>query len=613
MTLKLSRLQERIPSTSSLGFRHFVFLLSIAFGISACGNESPLPQEGRPPGKLNIVFVLSDALRAANMPMYGYPRNTTPSLQKIARSGIFDNHLANAPSTIISVSQLFSGRLMSPILLGAQHRVVMTKAIPEDLLLLPEVLKENGYRTAIVTAHSWFNTQARILEHFDIQKTPAPKSKAPYPEFEQLLPDIRQFITEASDRDEPFFLYIHAMDTHSPFRFHQGFDQYRNAEDWPPDYNVYDSEIAYSDHWIQQIHNALQESGALSRTIFVFTSDHGEEFNEIGPGWPNRTHGYSARRALHHIPLIICLPGEPNPGRSYPGRTQHLDLAPTLARLAVPDIDLDAYQFDGRDLSSELYGGASAKAIEETISRGSRFWGFYQQNREIHYDHWKEKFLAYDIQTDRFNYPRPVLGKEPRPRAEQENAMRSVFQRSKEEFEQLPHNQDLLGRVNLNVSPFIVSASTVGIPTYAEDEDDGQWHLRPWTSLSAGPTEKPGTITMAVPWAAERFRVWVRLDEKAIQKGYRNGFLVKISGKEERLISIEQAGMERGALVDLGEHDLDGQFEVSISKPEGGVAISGFTLVYLGEELPRNPQPTTGTSMSDCGLSATWNSATATC
>ena len=566
--------------------RHFVLALSISISICACGGESPSPGEGRPPGRLNIVFVLSDALRAANMPMYGYPRNTTPNLQEIARSGIiFDDHLSNAPNTILSVSQIFSSRLMTPILLGAQHRVVLTKAIPDDLMLLPQVLRELGYRTAIVAAHSWFNRHARILQHFEVQRTPDPESKAPYPKFEEMLPAIREIIAEASDNGQALFLYIHAMDTHAPFHFHPGFDRYRDVKDWPAKYNVYDSEIMYVDHCTQQVYAALEENGILDRTIFVFTSDHGEEFNEMGAGWPNRTHGYSARRALHHVPLIIRLPGDPNPGRRYAGRTQHLDLAPTLARLAVPEVDLRKYRIDGRDLSDELYGGPSkTEEIETSTSRGMRYWGFYRKHQEAHYDSWRDEIRFYEIQSDRFNYPRPIPIEGPSPFAEHEGEMRREYQRRIDEFWRLPPNEDLLGDLDLNVSPFIVAPLSGGAPTYSESEDDGQWHLRPWTLLSAGPSEKPGPITMAMPWAAGRYRVWVRLNEVSIAKGYRNGFRLEVSGKQNRVVRVEEAGGERGLLVDLGEHEFVDRFEVSIDEPRGGVAISGFKFEYLGEK-----------------------------
>jgi arylsulfatase A-like enzyme len=463
----------------------------------------------------------------------------------------------------------------------------MTKAVPNDMMLLPQVLGEAGYRTAIVTAHSWFNPRARILRHFEVQQTPDSESRDPYPQFEELLPAVREIIAEASDRDQPFFLYIHAMDSHAPFFFHPGFDQYRDAKDWPAEYNVYDSEIMYVDHCTQQVYAALQEHGILDRTIFVFTSDHGEEFNEMGPGWPNRTHGYSARRALHHVPLIIRLPGDPKPGRRYRGRTQHLDLAPTLARLAVPEIDLQGYRIDGRDLSSELYGGPPrAEELETSVSRGVRYWGFYRRKEEAHYDHWRDEILVYEIQSDRFNYPRPTAIQGPGPFAQHEAEMRREYQRRNDEFRRLPQNEDLLGALALNVSPFVVGSPGEGIPTYAEDEDDGQWHLRPWTSLSAGPSEKPGTITMAMPWAAERYRVWARLDEESIEKGYRNGFRARISGRQDRVVRVEEAGEERGVMVDLGEHHLGDRFVVSISEPRGGVALSGFELEYLGEERP---------------------------
>jgi hypothetical protein len=212
-----------------------------------------------------------------------------------------------------------------------------------------------------------------------------------------------------------------------------------------------------------------------------------------------------------------------------------------------------------------------------------RYWGFYRQKEEAHYDHWRDEILVYEIQSDRFNYPRPIRIQGPSPFAEHEAEMRREYQRRIDEFWRLPRNQDLLGDLDLNVSPFIVSSVGEGIPTYAENEDDGKWHLRPWTSLSAGPSEKPGSITMAMPWAAERYRVWVRLDEGYIEKGYRNGFRVRISGKQDRVVRVEEAGIERGFVVDLGEHDFGDRLEVSISQPQGGVGLSGLKLEYLGE------------------------------
>ena len=116
--------------------------------MGCTGRDTP------PPPPYNIVVVLSDALRAASLPMYGYPRDTAPHLAALAReSRLFATHLAHYPGTTTSLSQLFTGRLVPPLLLGNKAIAVPVDAIPPDLLVLPEVLRAHGYRTGIVTSH----------------------------------------------------------------------------------------------------------------------------------------------------------------------------------------------------------------------------------------------------------------------------------------------------------------------------------------------------------------------------------------------------------------------------------------------------------------------------
>jgi glucan phosphoethanolaminetransferase (alkaline phosphatase superfamily) len=84
-------------------------------GTAACRSGEPEPETRAPDGsrydprapRHNLVIILSDSLRAANLPLYGYGRPTSPNLVKLAKeSRVFDHHLANYPSTRFSVSQL---------------------------------------------------------------------------------------------------------------------------------------------------------------------------------------------------------------------------------------------------------------------------------------------------------------------------------------------------------------------------------------------------------------------------------------------------------------------------------------------------------------------------
>ena len=81
---------------------------SVAAALLAVASCSRQPAPPFEPGarRLNLVIVLSDALRASNLPIYGYPRNTAPNLTRLAReSRVFDLHFANYPSTVMSVAR----------------------------------------------------------------------------------------------------------------------------------------------------------------------------------------------------------------------------------------------------------------------------------------------------------------------------------------------------------------------------------------------------------------------------------------------------------------------------------------------------------------------------
>ncbi|HSD67575.1 MAG TPA: sulfatase, partial [Vicinamibacteria bacterium] len=263
---------------------------------------------------------MADALRASNLPAYGYFRDTAPNLTALGRHAtVFRNHLANYPGTPVSVSQILTGRLMSPLLLHADLAVVPVKAIPRDLAVLPRVLREAGYRTGIVTGHPFLG-QARLTQEFEGRFLVGPRGRAPYASLRDMMGPIQAFLGQASSDPRPFFLYVHPMDTHGPLQPHRRFARFR-GQPAPPHYDEYDENILFTDHWVGRILAEIEDLGLADRTVFVFTSDHGEEFNEAGPGYWNAAHGYTLRRAQLHVPLIIRVPDDPRPGREYASLT----------------------------------------------------------------------------------------------------------------------------------------------------------------------------------------------------------------------------------------------------------------------------------------------------
>ncbi|HUP43409.1 MAG TPA: sulfatase [Thermoanaerobaculia bacterium] len=567
----------------------------LALAASAgCGGGAtdgePRGRAGSAAGGYNVVVVLSDALRASNLPFYGYPRETAPVLGALtAESVIFERHLAAYPSTPTSVSQMLTGRLMPPLLMDHSFALAPVHAIEDDLLVLPRVLKAVGYRTGIVTSHPWFNERARVLEFFDRRALVEPRPGEAYAPFEALLKPAERFLDEAP---EPFFLYVHSMDTHGPFRFHPGFDGFRGDPAFPEVYNAYDSEILYTDHWLGWLVDELRGRGLLERTVFAFTSDHGEELGEMGPEFWNRSHGYTVRRVQLHVPLLLRLPGGRFGGTRVGEMTNHLDLAPTLLRLAAPGERLEPYRIDGRDLSGRLLAGwADAGEGVTTYAYSWRYWGLHTGDLELHYDQWRDAAALYRTTPAPLNYPSSLPAEEPKTEVRLAAGLAQVRSRRTRELLALPPSHEALASISIGVPTHVVAARE-GSPTFEREPDDGLWFQNTVLLLEAGSGEDPGPLTLATPWAPGRYRVWVRLARSGVDSGVANRFRLRIGGPRAEVVALDGADAGSDGLLDAGVHAIGSVFQVEVSEPRGGVAIAGFHLALqgAGEEAPASDE-----------------------
>src|SRR5690606_12072005 len=139
--------------------------------------------------------------------------------------------------------------------------------------------------------------------------------------------------------DAPFFLFMHYMDPHDPFRDPErpgkGYARVQMANPDPEKYldafkRSYIYEIEHLDTHAGRFLDGLKERGLYENTLIVFTSDHGEEFFEHGGWW----HGLSLYDEQIGVPLVMKLPGNALAGRYASELTRHVDLAPTVAAVA---------------------------------------------------------------------------------------------------------------------------------------------------------------------------------------------------------------------------------------------------------------------------------------
>ena len=100
----------------------------------------------------NIIFIVVDGLRSENLGCYGYHRNTSPNIDKLAREGIlFENCYSCSTSTDPSFTSMFSGKY--PISHGITHHAFKITDEEKERLdisntkMLAEILKSQGYTT----------------------------------------------------------------------------------------------------------------------------------------------------------------------------------------------------------------------------------------------------------------------------------------------------------------------------------------------------------------------------------------------------------------------------------------------------------------------------------
>jgi arylsulfatase A-like enzyme len=128
--------------------------------------------------------------------------------------------------------------------------------------------------------------------------------------------------------------------------------QVRSMTDYKKLMDGYDCGIAYADQWCGRLFNKLADLGILDDTLIMITSDHGENFGELGVMGDHQT----ADHVTSRVPMILRAPGIPG-GRVDDALHYQNDLAATILELIGTRVPAD---WDGRSFADALRKGASA-------------------------------------------------------------------------------------------------------------------------------------------------------------------------------------------------------------------------------------------------------------
>lgn len=110
--------------------------------------------------KCNLIIFMPDAAGASHVSCYGYDRDTTPEIDKMAAEGVlFENAFSQASYTLASVGSLFTG------VYPETHTALSSQDIlPDSQTTIAEMLQEAGFRTAA------FSTGPIIAEIFNFDQ-----------------------------------------------------------------------------------------------------------------------------------------------------------------------------------------------------------------------------------------------------------------------------------------------------------------------------------------------------------------------------------------------------------------------------------------------------------
>jgi arylsulfatase A-like enzyme len=317
--------------------------------------------------RMIILLYVMDSLRPDFLSCYGYPEETSPHIDALAREGVLFTH-AFAQSTWTRPS---GASLLSSTYPSVHGIMTIEDELPSSIPTLPEQLRERGFLTVAISAIGNISPDfgfGRGFDHFiELYKDEALGARrkkvtvgesdyryhfrlnleeVPICTSEDINERLAPFLPLGRERD--MFLFAWSMDTHNPYfqrdsslaRFGPPSEDIYWATDLPKMNSegdrrrlktLYQDMIYYNDHHLGKLIEGLKRAGVYEETLFILTADHGEAFGEHG----TNSHSGIPFDEQIRVPLIVRFPQGQFRGRVN-DLVQHIDLVPTVLDLIRP-------------------------------------------------------------------------------------------------------------------------------------------------------------------------------------------------------------------------------------------------------------------------------------
>ena len=320
----------------------------------------------------NIVLVTVDSLRADHLGCYGYSKPTSPNLDQFAReNSLFLHTISDGPNTPHAF----------PAIMASQNSLMFSKlGLFDAPVTLAEVFKSAGYTTLGFNAANPYVSRSfhydrgfdEFHDYLDFSVPTDSLTSCRQSETGINIPELdlnrylisdevvrsKAYLEEKINSDcfdainsvsgEPFFLWVHFMDTHFPYlpqpsaQLALGIESISKEENFKLNtrfrenmplssgvlsrvVQLYDASIRQLDSKIGALFEFLKKRNLFESSMIVFTADHGEEFKDHG----DLQHKSKLFDELIHVPLLIKKPHQQN-SEVHEGLVSLMHLAPTL-------------------------------------------------------------------------------------------------------------------------------------------------------------------------------------------------------------------------------------------------------------------------------------------